>query len=195
MTEQNAARKLVVVGQGYVGLPLAMRACEVGYDVVGLDVDVNRVKRLAAGQSFVEDVASAQLAAALASGRYEVTTDQRACADFDVAVVTVPTPLREGNPDLSYIEESARTLSRYLRPGVTVVLESTTYPGTTEELFGPILEAGSGLVVGTDFSLGYSSTRPRSSRASMPVRSPRCKGSTTRWSRPPCPSTVQRWPS
>ena len=159
MTAEIQGRKLVVVGQGYVGLPLAMRACEVGYQVVGLDVDDNRVKRLAAGQSFVEDVPSAQLAGALASGQYEVTADPRACAGFDVAVITVPTPLREGNPDLTYIEESARTLSRYLRPGVTVILESTTYPGTTEELFGPILEEGSGLVVGTDFSLGYSPER------------------------------------
>jgi UDP-N-acetyl-D-glucosamine dehydrogenase len=154
-----AQQKIVVVGQGYVGLPLAMRAVEVGYDVVGLDVDVNRVKRLEAGDSFVEDVSSEQLAAALATGRFHPSTEAKACAGFDVAVITVPTPLHEGNPDLSYIEASARTLSRFLRPGATVVLESTTYPGTTEELVAPLLEEGSGLTCGTDFHLGYSPER------------------------------------
>lgn len=151
--------KVVVVGQGYVGLPLAMRAVEVGYDVVGYDVDVDRVKALAAGESYVEDVSSAELEAAIKSGRYRAVDSARACAGFDIAVITVPTPLREGNPDLSYIEESARSLARYLRPGATVILESTTYPGTTEELVGPILEEGSGLIAGTEFHLGYSPER------------------------------------
>ena len=154
----GAGSKLVVVGQGYVGLPLAMRAVEVGYHVVGYDTDAARVKRLAAGQSFVEDVSAEALQAALASG-YEPSSEPRSCRGFDVAAITVPTPLREGNPDLSYIEEAARTVARYLRPGATVILESTTYPGTTEELVGPILEEGSGLVAGADFALGYSPER------------------------------------
>src|SRR5439155_4084433 len=98
--------KVVVVGQGYVGLPLAMRAVEVGHDVVGYDVDDARVKRLAAGESYVEDISGDTLAAALASGRYKAASEPRACGGFDVAVITVPTPLREGNPDLSYIEAS-----------------------------------------------------------------------------------------
>jgi UDP-N-acetyl-D-glucosamine dehydrogenase len=148
-----------VVGQGYVGLPLAMRAVEVGYHVVGYDTDQARVKRLSVGQSFVEDVADHQLQAALDSGRYHPSTEAREAQGFDVAVVTVPTPLTEGNPDLSYIEEAARTLARFLRPGASVVLESTTYPGTTEELVGPALEEGSGLVAGEDFCLGYSPER------------------------------------
>jgi UDP-N-acetyl-D-glucosamine dehydrogenase len=151
--------RVLVMGQGYVGLPLAMRAVEVGYDVVGFDVDANRVKRLAAGESYVEDVPGGVLGAALASGRYRPSSETKACAGFDVAVITVPTPLREGNPDLSYIEDAARTLARFLRPGATVVLESTTYPGTTEELVGPIMEEGSGLVAGSDFHLGYSPER------------------------------------
>ena len=151
--------KLIVVGQGYVGLPLAMRAVEVGHDVVGYDVDKTRVKRLMAGESYVEDVRSDVLAAALATGRYLPTTSEDPLDDFDVAVVTVPTPLREGVPDLSYIEASATTLGRHLRPGATVVLESTTYPGTTEELLAPLLEASSGLVAGTDFLVGYSPER------------------------------------
>ncbi len=151
--------KLVVVGQGYVGLPLAMRAVEAGFDVVGFDTDVERVKRLGAGESYVEDIPSAELGAALATGRYRASTDPTDCAGFDVAVVTVPTPLREGNPDLSYIEAAAAMLATHLRPGATVVLESTTYPGTTEELVAPLLEEGSGLVAGGDFHLGYSPER------------------------------------
>lgn len=151
--------KLVVVGQGYVGLPLSMRAVQAGYRVVGFDVDENRVKRLSVGQSFVEDVSDEQLGEALASGSYEPSTDARSARGFDYAVITVPTPLREGNPDLSYIEQASRALARYLRPGATVILESTTYPGTTEELVAPILEEGSGLIAGSDFFLGYSPER------------------------------------
>ena len=152
-------KKIVVVGQGYVGLPLAMRAVDVGYSVVGYDVAEDRIKRLAAGESYVEDITEEMLNAALESGRYKPSTEAKSCAGFDVAVVTVPTPLREGNPDLSYIESAAATLGRFLRPGATVILESTTYPGTTEELFGPILEDASGLVAGDDFHLGYSPER------------------------------------
>jgi UDP-N-acetyl-D-glucosamine dehydrogenase len=157
--EPNVPQKVVVVGQGYVGLPLAMRAVEVGHDVVGYDTDPSRVKRLAAGESYVEDVPDARLAAALATGRYRPVNEARGCAGFDVAVITVPTPLREGAPDLSFIEQAARDLARFLRPGATVVLESTTYPGTTEELVAPLLEEGSGLVAGRDFFLGYSPER------------------------------------
>lgn len=151
--------RVVIVGQGYVGLPLAIRAAEVGHEVIGYDVDAGRVKTLAEGESYVEDVSAERIRAAMAAGRYRPSDQARDCGGFDVAVVTVPTPLREGLPDLSYIEESARTLARYLRLGATVVLESTTYPGTTQELFGPLLETGSGLVAGTDFHLGYSPER------------------------------------
>ncbi|MFD4246310.1 nucleotide sugar dehydrogenase [Streptomyces sp. NPDC058525] len=151
--------RVVVVGQGYVGLPLAIRAAEVGHQVVGYDVDARRVKSLAAGESYVEDVSSERLARALSLGTYRPTELARDCGGFDVAVVTVPTPLHDGAPDLRYIEESAHTLARFLRPGATVVLESTTYPGTTEELFAPILEDGSGLTAGVDFHLGYSPER------------------------------------
>jgi UDP-N-acetyl-D-glucosamine dehydrogenase len=136
-----------------------MRAVARGYSVVGFDVDEGRVKRLNAGESYVEDISDEILQQALATGRYRATTRERDCAGFDVAVITVPTPLRDGVPDLSYIEASARTLGRYLRPGATVVLESTTYPGTTEELVLPILEEISGLLAGPDFHVGYSPER------------------------------------
>ncbi|HEX9992051.1 MAG TPA: nucleotide sugar dehydrogenase [Acidimicrobiales bacterium] len=151
--------RLLVVGQGYVGLPLAMRAVAVGHDVTGYDVDRGRVKRLADGDSFVEDVPPATVRDALASGRYRVTRDERDCAGFDVAVVTVPTPMREGVPDLSYVRSAAETLAPLVTPGCLVVLESTTYPGTTEELVVPILEEGSGLRAGPDFAVGYSPER------------------------------------
>lgn len=151
--------KVVVVGQGYVGLPLAMRAVEVGYDVVGFDLDVTRVKGLAHGASFTPDISDAQVAAALASGRYVATDDELHVDEFDVAVITVPTPLREGVPDLSFIESAARTLGAKLQPGALVVLESTTYPGTTDELLVPILEMESGLRAGADFAVGFSPER------------------------------------
>jgi len=152
-------KRVVVVGQGYVGLPLAMRAVEVGFDVVGYDSSEARVKRLNAGESYVEDIASDTLASALATGRYQASAEPDGCSRFDVGVITVPTPLKEGVPDLSYIEDAAATLGRYLRPGATVILESTTYPGTTEELVGAILEEHSGLAAGVDFHLGYSPER------------------------------------
>ena len=153
------ATRLIVVGQGYVGLALAMRAVEVGFDVVGYDVDGDPIKALAAGDSFVEDVGDDVLRAALDCGRYRPVADLDGIDGFDVAVIAVPTPLREGTPDLSYIEDAARSLAGLLRPGATVVLESTTYPGTTEELVGPLLERGSGLAAGADFHLGYSPER------------------------------------
>ncbi len=155
----GSPRKLVVVGQGYVGLPLAIRAVEAGFAVVGFDLDQGRVKRLSAGESYVEDIGDERLASALATGRYEPTDDPARTAGFDVAVIDVPTPLTDGNPNLGYVEQAAAMLATSLRPGATVVLESTTYPGTTEELVGPVLEAGSGLVAGRDFHLGYSPER------------------------------------
>jgi len=154
-----SGRKLVITGQGYVGLPIAMRAVDVGYDVSGYEPDRDRVKRLLAGCSYVEDVSDHSLASALASGRYHPSDQVEICEEFDIAVITVPTPLAAGAPDLRYIEQSAKDLAGYLRPGCTVVLESTTYPGTTEELLVPILEAGSGLDAGRDFHVGYSPER------------------------------------
>jgi UDP-N-acetyl-D-glucosamine dehydrogenase len=150
---------VIIVGQGYVGLPLAMRAVEAGYDVTGFDLDERRVADLTAGRSFVEDVADEQVAAALATGRYRAVVDLAGHEPFDLAVITVPTPLREGLPDLSFIDDAGRQLAPLLRRGATVVLESTTYPGTTEERLAPLLEEGSGLAAGADFHLGYSPER------------------------------------
>jgi UDP-N-acetyl-D-glucosamine dehydrogenase len=150
---------VVVVGLGYVGLPLAMRAAQVGHQVIGYDVNEDRVKLLAAGESYVEDVPSAELQQVLDSGRFQPSTDGRACAGFDIAVVAAPTPLRDGLPDLTYLEDASRVLARYLRPGATVVIESTSYPGTTQETVQPLLEEGSGMLAGRDFHLGFSPER------------------------------------
>src|SRR3954447_6500985 len=107
--------RVVVVGQGYVGLPLAVRAAQVGHQVIGYDIDKERVKRLAAGESYIEDVPSQDLRAVQDSHAYEPSADAQACAGFEFAAITVPTPLRDGVPDLAYIEEAARTLARFLR--------------------------------------------------------------------------------
>ena len=150
---------VVVVGLGYVGLPLAVRAAEVGHRVVGYDTDLKRVELLTSGESYVEDVPSAQLAKIIQLGTFLPSSDARACGEFDVAIIATPTPLRDGLPDLSYVESAASTLARYLRPGATVIVESTSYPGTTQERVLPLLEEGSGLIAGSDFRLGYSPER------------------------------------
>jgi nucleotide sugar dehydrogenase len=150
---------VIVLGQGYVGLPVAMRAVMAGYDVIGLELDRTRSGHLAAGQSYVNDVPDPVLLDALDTGRYLPTPDYSSARRFDYAVITVPTPLTDGAPDLSFVESAARTLAPYITRGATVILESTTYPGTTEDLVRPILESGSGLTAGDDFALGYSPER------------------------------------
>ncbi|TFC63500.1 nucleotide sugar dehydrogenase [Cryobacterium sp. TMT2-15-1] len=155
----NKDRKVVIVGQGYVGLPVAMRAVEVGYTVIGIDLDEKRIASLLQGKSYVDDISDAQLRSAIDSGRYLATTDYEATENFGIAVITVPTPLRESLPDLTFIEESSKSLAAHLTSGATVILESTTYPGTTEELLVPLLEERSGLIAGKDFHVGYSPER------------------------------------
>ena len=132
--------RVVVAGLGYVGLPLAVRAAGVGHHVVAFDVDEARVKRLLAGESYIEDITDSDVEHALDNGTLWPSSDPAACREFDVAIIAVPTPLRDGAPDLRYIEDASRIIGKCLRPGATVILESTTYPGTTEELVAPILE-------------------------------------------------------
>lgn len=159
MNRRIAKSKVVVVGLGYVGLPLAMAACDIGLEVVGVDIDQRKVDLLKSGVSYVEDVDSRTLQAHLRSGSFLSSTDYSVVKNFDVAVITVPTPLTEGLPDLSFIEDAANALSPFLTEGSTVILESTTYPGTTEELLIPALELHSNFRVGKDFFVGYSPER------------------------------------
>ncbi|MGH9113631.1 MAG: nucleotide sugar dehydrogenase [Acidimicrobiales bacterium] len=149
--------RVVIVGQGYVGLPVAMRAVEMGFPVVGLEASTERADALSAGRSYVSDVPDGQLRAALDRG-YRAVSDPDGTGPFDVAVITVPTPLRDGAPDLTYVEQAAASLGRRVQAGTLVVLESTTYPGTTDELVRPILER-SGLRADDELFIGYSPER------------------------------------
>ncbi|MDT0478019.1 nucleotide sugar dehydrogenase [Streptomyces sp. DSM 41014] len=151
--------RTAILGQGYVGLPLAIRAAKVGYRVVGFDTDADRVKRLQAAESSSPDVPAEQVAMVLAGGLYVPTACPEDLAGFEVAVIAVPTPLRDGAPDLSAIEHAGLALAPHLQPGCLIILESTTYPGTTDDVLRPVLEAASGLRAGEDFHLGYSPER------------------------------------
>ena len=150
---------LVVIGVGYVGLRLAQEACRAGMNVVGLDTDQEVVTSLSNGESHIDDVDTAGVAEMLAAG-FMATTDSTYISNSDVIVICVPTPLDdEGTPHLGAIKAATSTVSEHLQPGSLVVLESTTYPGTTEDMVRPLLEDGSGLIAGIDFSLAYSPER------------------------------------
>ncbi len=150
---------LTIIGLGYVGLPLANEACRSDMRVVGLDTDSSVVAGLMGSVSHIDDIDSADLAKMVGSG-FLATTKPTCISDSDVIIICVPTPLDDdGTPDLSAVKAAARTVSEHLQPGSLVVLESTTYPGTTEDTVRPLLEEGSGLVAGIDFSLAYSPER------------------------------------
>ena len=151
--------KLVIIGQGYVGLPLAVAAGRAGYRVTGVDADTARVEALNAGRSPVGDVSDDELRALLGEHRYAASHDFETVADADVIVLCVPTPYHRDAPDLSYVEAAGVQVGMHLREGQLVILESTTYPGTTEELLQPILERASGLQGGRDFALAFSPER------------------------------------
>lgn len=157
--EHTNDAKVVVVGQGYVGLPLALRAVEAGHHVVGFDLSCTRIDRLRAAESFIDDISNDDLKEAIETGRYLATDRIEDCDDFDIAVICVPTPLRDGTPELSYVLAAAESIGSALKPGACVILESTTYPGTTEELLVPALEERSGLRAGLDFHVGFSPER------------------------------------
>jgi UDP-N-acetyl-D-glucosamine dehydrogenase len=151
---------VAIVGAGYVGVPLAQVFAAAGRNVVLVDVDASRVERLARGESYIEDVPSEELARLVAEGRLTATTDYDELREADAILVALPTPLsRQREPDLTILVAAAEQIADRLRPGHVVVLESTTYPGTTRERVLPILEAGSGLVAGTDFHLAFSPER------------------------------------
>jgi nucleotide sugar dehydrogenase len=149
---------VVVVGLGYVGLPLAQAACSAGLSVVGFDVKDALVAGLNAGKSHVDDLSDADIATMLSQG-FSATTNSSVLATADAIVICVPTPLSdEGGPDLGAVLGATRTIASQLKPGQLVILESTTYPGTTDEDVRPLLEAN-GLVAGKDFSLAFSPER------------------------------------
>ena len=152
--------EIAVVGAGYVGVPLADVFAAAGKSVVLVDVDEGRVAQLNRGESYILDVPSETLAGHVSAGRLSATTDYDVLRDVDAILIALPTPLsRQREPDLSIVESAARGIAKRLRAGHVVVLESTTYPGTTRELVQPILEEGSGLKAGEDFNLAFSPER------------------------------------
>ena len=156
--KQHTAR-FGVVGLGYVGLPLAVEFASAGFAVTGVDLKPEKVAAINAGESYVGDVPTATLRPLVESGKLRATTDFAAIADCDTVNICVPTPLRKTrDPDMSYIVHACQEIARYLHPGMLIILESTTYPGTTDELVLPMLEGG-GLKVGQDFFLCFSPER------------------------------------
>src|SRR5213592_3858579 len=166
---QHAAR-IAVIGQGYVGLPLAIEFARAGFTVAGLDTDLDRVGVLNAGRSYTPDVSSADLATVLEAGRYEATADGAVLEHSDVVIICVPTPLRKSkDPDISFVVAAAEQVAAGFRPGQLVVLESTSYPGTTEELLLPMFEAR-GARVGVNFFLAFSPERIDPANTAFKVR-------------------------
>ncbi len=148
-----------VIGLGYVGLPLAIAIHRAGFQVMGLDIDAEKISRLGAGKSYLSTVKPDAVRKAVVSGRFQATADFENLRACDVIIICVPTPLTKyREPDLGYIEDTGRSIARYLRPGQLVVLESTTYPGTTDEVLRPLLET-TGLRNGLDFFMGFSPER------------------------------------
>jgi UDP-N-acetyl-D-glucosamine dehydrogenase len=151
--------KIGVIGLGYVGLPLAVEKAKAGYQVIGFDVQPHKVDMVNRGYNYIGDVVDEDLKTMVDSGRLQATSDYSFISMVDTVAICVPTPLDiYQQPDTSYVENSAKEIAKYLHPGMLVVLESTTYPGTTEELVKPILES-TGWICGKDFFLAYSPER------------------------------------
>src|SRR5215217_2347081 len=151
--------RIGVIGLGYVGLPLAVEFCRAGFDVTGFDIDRSKTDSINAGRSYIGDVATEQIAECVASGRLWATSDMSKLGQMDVVDICVPTPLRKTkDPDMSYVVAASEQIAKYIHPGMLVVLESTTYPGTTAEVLQPMFEA-KGLTVGTDLFLAFSPER------------------------------------
>src|SRR5919112_2634521 len=148
-----------VVGLGYVGLPLAVELARSGFHATGIDLDDRKIKAIGEGRSYIPDVTTADVAAFTKSGKLDATTDFAIVNELDTINICVPTPLRKTkDPDMSYIVSAVEAIATHLHPGMLIVLESTTYPGTTDELVRPMLEAG-GLAAGVDFFLAFSPER------------------------------------
>jgi UDP-N-acetyl-D-glucosamine dehydrogenase len=152
--------KTAIVGLGYVGLPLSFQFARSGVTVLGLDIDTSKVDALNQGKSYIKHIGSETVAEAVRSGAFSASTDFGRIKEVDSVIICVPTPLNKNRePDISYILDTGKSIARHLRKGVLVVLESTTYPGTTDEDLREVLEIGSGLTAGRDFHLAFSPER------------------------------------
>ena len=149
-----------VIGLGYVGLPLAVEKAKAGFKTIGFDIQKEKVSLVNAGHNYIGDVVDSDLKKLVEARTLSATTDFSFVKDVDFIAICVPTPLdAHQQPDISYVRDSAKEVAKYLTRETMVVLESTTYPGTTEELIKPLLEKGSGLKCGEDFYLGFSPER------------------------------------
>src|SRR5262245_6923316 len=156
---QSRKARVGVVGLGYVGLPLAVEFASVGFEVIGIDVQQSKVDQLNAGESYIQDIPTSRLKPLVESGLLKATTDFSVISELNTVDICVPTPLRKTkDPDMSYVVSASQEVAKYLHAGVLVVLESTTYPGTTDELVLPMLERED-LRVGRDFFLCFSPER------------------------------------
>src|SRR5271170_4448852 len=152
--------KIVVIGLGYVGLPLSLQFARSGVTVLGLDIDRIKVESLNGGRSYIKHISAEDIAEAVRAGKFSAATDFSRVQEVEAVVICVPTPLNKNRePDISFILETGKSIAPHLQKGVLVVLESTTYPGTTDEDLREVLEAGSGLKAGTDFHLAFSPER------------------------------------
>ena len=176
---QRQAR-IGVIGLGYVGLPLAVEFAKAGFDVTGFDVDASKVAEINAGRSYILDVRTEDVAACVNAGRLRATADMSKLGEMDAVDICVPTPLRKTkDPDMSYVVSAAEQIAKYIHPGMLIVLESTTYPGTTAEVLQPMFEAR-GLKVGEDFYLAFSPERVDPANEKFNTRNtPKVVGGTT----------------
>lgn len=169
-----------VVGMGYVGLPLAVEYAKVGFAVTGIDIQPSKIETLNKGQSYIQDVPTSEVCELVEARKLFATTDFSVIADLDTVNICVPTPLRKTkDPDMSYVAAACEQVAKYLHPGMLIILESTTYPGTTDELLRPMLEK-SGLSVGKDFFLCFSPERVDPGNAKFQTKNiPKVVGGTT----------------
>ena len=177
--ERREAR-IGVIGLGYVGLPLTVEFAKAGFDVTGFDVDASKIDEINAGRSYILDVATEDVATCVKAGKLRATADMSKLGEMDAVDICVPTPLRKTkDPDMSYVVSAAEQIARYIHPGMLIVLESTTYPGTTAEVLQPMFEAR-GLTVGEGFYLAFSPERVDPANEKFNTRNtPKVVGGTT----------------
>ena len=187
----NRTARIAVMGLGYVGLPLAVVFAEAGFDVTGIDPDERKVAAVRKGESYIQDVTTAQISRLVAEGKLRATKDFSVLTKIDAVSICVPTPLRKtGDPDLSFILDVTQQLSSYIHPGMVVVLESTTYPGTTREILLPKLGDERGMSVGENFFLAFSPERVDPGRKDWTtLNTPKVMGGIT----PACTEVAAAW--
>ncbi len=188
---EDRSARVGVIGIGYVGLPLAVVFAQAGFTVVGVDPIAEKVAAINRGESYILDVASSEVDELVKAGKLSATTDYAALAEVDAVSICVPTPLRKtGDPDLSFIASASKSLAPYLHKGMAVVLESSTYPGTTREMVLPVLEGADGLHVGEDFFLAFSPERVDPGRTDWTtINTPKVMGGIT----PDCGEVASAW--